>query len=490
MMGEVDLDRWVHSRFDGPMLAPTSLSEVLGDSWRRPGGSANALADALRSLVVDGRLAARTRIPSERALAPELGISRGTVSRAYDRLRADGFLVSARGSGSWLTLPEGETAPPPSAVPAWGTDLSIASLPGPEPLLGEAAARAAVALVRHAPSLGYAPAGLPELREAVAARFTERGAPTSADQVLITAGAQHALHLLLKLLCAPGDRVLVDAPAYPRTLSALRGARARPVAVPLTPSGWDLEAWERSLSAAVPRLAVVMPDFHNPTGLTMPAAQREALARACAVAGVVVVCDETNAELRLDGPQTAGPLAAHDPGGAVVTVGSMSKAAWGGLRIGWVRAAPRMIRELAAVRGDVDMSSPILEQLLGLELLGRWDEVVESRRALLLPRREAMMTALAEHAPAWTARRPHGGLSVWARLPAPVATRLAVTAAREGLMITPGPSFSVDGTFERHLRLPYTAAPEVLDRALATLARLASGLGAAAEPDGEPAAAV
>jgi DNA-binding transcriptional MocR family regulator len=494
MMRQVALDRWGHLRFHGLMLAPASLSDVLGDSWRRPGGSATALADALRSLVVDGRLAVRTRIPSERALAPELGVSRGTVSRAYDRLRADGFLVSARGSGSWLTLPEGSSPAPgwvgTVSAPAWGTDLSIASLPGPEPLLGEAAARAAAALARHAPSLGYVAAGLPELRDAVARRFTERGAPTTADQILVTAGAQHALHLLLKLLCAPGDRVLVDAPAYPRTLSALRGARARPVAVPLTPSGWDLDAWERSLSAAVPRLAVVMPDFHNPTGLTMAPEDRDALARACATAGVVAICDETNAELRLDGPATPAPLAAADPGGAVVTVGSMSKAAWGGLRLGWVRAHPRMIRELAAVRGDVDMSSPVLEQLLGLELFARWDEVVESRRALLLPRRAAMLAALAEHAPAWSTRRPHGGLSVWVRLPAPVATRLATAAAREGLTITPGPSFSVDGTFERHLRLPYTAAPEVLEPAVATLASLATRLGAVAEPDTEPAAAV
>jgi DNA-binding transcriptional MocR family regulator len=491
MMRQVDLDRWSHLRFHGPMLAPTSLSEVLGEGWRRPGGSANALADALRSLVVDGRLAVRTRIPSERALAPELGVSRGTVSRAYDRLRADGFLVSARGSGSWLTLPDGAgPAPPAGGAPAWGTDLSIASLPGPEPLLGEAALRAATALARHAPSLGYVAAGLPELREAVAARFAQRGAPTSADQILVTAGAQHALHLLLKLLCAPGDRVLVDAPAYPRTLSALRGARARPVAVPLTPSGWDVDAWERSLSAAVPRLAVVMPDFHNPTGLTMSLSDREALARACATAGVVAICDETNAELRLDGPAAPAPLAASDPGGAVVTVGSMSKAAWGGLRLGWIRAHPRLIRELTAVRGDVDMSSPVLEQLLGLELLARWDEVVASRRELLRPRRDAALAALAEHAPAWSARRPHGGLSLWARLPAPVATRLAAAAAREGLTITPGPSFSVDGTFERHLRLPYTAAPEVLDRAVATLASLATRLGAVAEPESELAAAV
>ena len=93
-----------------------------------------------------------------------------------------------------------------------------------------------------------------------------------------------------------------------------------------------------------------------------------------------------------------------------------------------------------------------------------------------------MLSALEEHAPAWTVRRPHGGLSAWVRLPAPVATRLASAAAREGLVITPGPAFSVDGTFERHLRLPYTAAPEVLRDAVAKLAVLAPRLGAEAEP--------
>ena len=124
-------------------VAPASLAGVLGDDWRRPGGSAHALAEALRALVVDGRLAVRTRVPSERALAPELGVSRGTVSRAYDRLRDDGFLVSARGAGSWLTLPDTETpGPAVRPAPAWGVDLSIAALPAPEPQLGEAAASA------------------------------------------------------------------------------------------------------------------------------------------------------------------------------------------------------------------------------------------------------------------------------------------------------------------------------------------------------------
>src|SRR5215210_1028092 len=472
-------------------VAPSSLAGVLGDDWRRPGGSAQALAEALRALVVDGRIAVRTRMPSERALAPELGVSRGTVSRAYDRLRDDGFLVSARGAGSWLTLPgdTGATAPPaaPDAPPeARMRDLGVAALPAPEPLLGEAAARAAGALARHTASHGYAAAGLPELREAVAARFTARGVDTTPDQVLVTAGAQHALHLLLALLCAPGDRVLVDAPAYPRTLSALRAARTRPVPVPLTATGWDAEAWAHAVAAASPRLAVTIPDFHNPTGLSMSAAHRAALAETCARAGMALVADETNAELRLDGPATPAPLAAADPGGAVLTIGSMSKAAWGGLRLGWVRASPRLVRELAAVRAEVDMASPVLEQLLALELLARWEEVVDSRVALLRERRDALLDALAEHAPAWTVRRPEGGLSAWVRLPTPAATRLASAAAREGLIVTPGPAFSVDGTFERHLRLPYTAAPDVLRDAVRTLAGLAPRLGAEVAEHSEP----
>jgi DNA-binding transcriptional MocR family regulator len=462
----------------GAAIAPVTLSELLGEGWRRPGGSASALADALRAQVVDGRLAARTRLPSERALAPALRVSRGTVSRAYDQLRADGFLASARGAGSWLTLPGGAPAPFPSEpAPAAVTDLAVAALPAPEPLLSEAAAAAARALGRHAADPGYLALGLPALREAVAARFAERGLPTSADQILVTAGAQHALHLLLILLCAPGDRALVDAPAYPRTLSALRGARVRPVAVPLGADGWDVASWQRTLAAAAPAMAITVPEFQNPTGLTLAAEDRAALAEACARAGTLLVADETHADLRLDGPALPPPVAAFDPGGAVATIGTMSKSAWGGLRIGWIRATPRLVRELAAVRASVDMASPLLEQLLALELLGRWDEVLAARHALLRPRRDALLDGLAAHAPAWEVRRPHGGLTTWVRLPSPTATALAAAASRAGVRITPGPSFSVDGTFEHHVRLPFALAPEALQAAVRTLAGVAARLG-------------
>jgi DNA-binding transcriptional MocR family regulator len=161
----------------------------------------------------------------------------------------------------------------------------------------------------------------------------------------------------------------------------------------------------------------------------------------------------------------------------------MSKSAWGGLRIGWVRAAPRLIRELAAARADHDIATPVLEQLIAIELLQRWDETLETRRDLLRSRRDALFAALP---PTWHARKPSGGLSAWVRLPAPIATRLAAVAARERILITPGPSFSVDGTFERHLRLPFCAPPEELGRAVESLHQLAGRLGASAIEVHEP----
>jgi DNA-binding transcriptional MocR family regulator len=469
-------------RANREVMAP-ALAALLGDGWRRPGEASHGLADALRALVVDGRLAARTRVPSERALSVELGVSRGSVSRAYDRLREDGFLLSARGAGSWLTLPAGAgagtgaAAPPPLPEDDALTplDLSIAALPAPDPLLADAAARATAALPRYLAGHGYAAAGLGELRAAIAARLSDRGLATSPEEVLVTAGAQHGLHLLLGLLAGPGERVLVDAPAYPRTLAAIRAARARAVPVPLGQDGWEPGAWADAIRAAAPRLAVTVADFHNPTGLTMAAAAREAIAVTCARAGTVLVVDETTAELRLDGPRLPPPLGAFGPPGAVITVGTMSKSAWGGVRIGWIRATARTVRELAALRATVDMAGPVLDQLLAVELLGNWDAVVASRRALLKPRRDALYAALREHAPSWSARRVHGGLSAWVRMPGPDATRLAAAAAREGLVVVPGPAFSVDGTFERHLRLPFTLPPEDLGAAVARLAALAVG---------------
>lgn len=469
------------------VVAARDLAELLGEGWRRPGARAHLLADALRGLVVDGRLPVRTRVPSERALAPALGVGRGTVTRAYDQLRRDGYLRSGRGAGSWLALPSGsaetgivELGPGADAPAAHVLDLRVAALPAPEPLLSDAAARAAAALPRHAASLGYAVAGLPELRAAIAGRFAARGLPTRPEEILVTSGAQQALHLVLTLLGRPGARVVVDAPAYARTLAALRTARARPVAVPLTERGWDVDAWTAALGAGA-AIGVVVTDFQNPTGLCAGIGERRALTRAAARAGVPLVVDETAVELALDVPVPTA-VAACGHAADVVTIGSASKAAWGGLRVGWIRATPRLVRELAAVRADLDMAGPVLEQLLAVELLADWDAVVASRRTLLRERRAALIDALRDTVPAWRFRPPAGGMSLWVRLPGLEAAALARAAAREALLITPGPAFAASGAFARHVRLPYTAHPDDLRRAVATLARLAPEATAASRP--------
>jgi DNA-binding transcriptional MocR family regulator len=295
---------------------------------------------------------------------------------------------------------------------------------------------------------------------------------------------------VLRVLAGPGDRVLVDHPTYPNALDAVRAAGARPVPVALRDDGWDLEMLGATLRQAAPRLAYLIADHHNPTGLTLPAADREevvALARATRTALVV---DETMAELALEG-DTPAPVAALDPGGdAVLTIGSMSKAYWAGLRIGWIRASPTLVQRLALARATIDLASPIVEQLVAIELLRDPEPLLRARREALRARRDALAAALAATLPAWRFALPAGGLSLWVELDAPRSSALAAVADRHGVRIAAGPRFGVDGAFERRVRLPFNLPEPVLVQAVERLAlawravapQAGAGDGAAAEP--------
>jgi DNA-binding transcriptional MocR family regulator len=277
------------------------LARLLG-AWRsnRPGYL--ALAGAIRLLVLDGRLPLRTRLPGERELAAALGVSRTTTAAAYAALRDDGFLASRRGAGSWTRLPADRRDGPHHAEPPAdeeAIDLSFAATAAPAGAIHAAIAAATTELPRHLPSSGYDALGLAELRAAIAAHMTRRGAPTTADQVLVTAGALHALTLVLRALAGPGDRVLVEHPTYPSALDAIRAVGARPVPVALLPGGWDLAMHAATLRQAAPRLAYLIPDHHNPTGLTLPAAERAELVALARATRTPLVIDEAIAELHL-----------------------------------------------------------------------------------------------------------------------------------------------------------------------------------------------
>jgi DNA-binding transcriptional MocR family regulator len=444
------------------------VARLLGD-WRSARPDYVSLAAAIRLLVLDGRLPLRTRLPGERELAVALGTSRTTTAAAYAALRDEGFLASRRGSGSWTRLPADRTGTLPEAVTGGAEiDLGFAATAAPERALHRALAAATAELPRHLPGPGYDALGLPVLRSAIAAHLTRRGAPTAPEQVLVTAGAQHALALVLRVLAGPGDRVLVDHPTYPNALDAIRAAGARPVPVALTPDGWDLEMLAATLRQAAPRLAYVIADHHNPTGLTLPDAERDRLVALARATRTPLVVDETLAELVLDEDAPAPtPLAAHDD---VIAIGSMSKAYWAGLRIGWIRAAAPLVQRLAQARATIDLSSPVVEQLVATELLADPDAVLLPHRAALRARRDALAAALRTTLPGWSFELPRGGLSLWVELDAPRSSALAAVAIQHGVRLAAGPRFGVDGAFERFLRLPYTLPEPRLAEAVERIA--------------------
>jgi DNA-binding transcriptional MocR family regulator len=443
------------------------LVRLLGE-WRSARPDYLSLAGAIRLLVLDGRLPLRTRLPGERELASAAGTSRTTTAAAYAALRDEGFLASRRGSGSWTCLPADRAAPHRDPGGAAELDLGCAAIAAPEGALHKALAAATMELPRHLPGPGYEAHGLPVLRDAIAQHLTRRGAATAPEQILVTAGAQHALSLLLRVLAGPGDRVLVDHPTYPNALDAIRAVGARPVPVALTEDGWDLEMLGATLRQSAPRLAYVIADNHNPTGLTLGDPDRERLVALARTTRTPLVVDETLAELTLDaGAPLPSPLSAHDD---VIAIGSMSKAYWGGLRIGWIRATPALVGRLAIARASVDMSSPVIEQLVATELLRDPVTALEGHRTALRARRAALAAQLRAELPAWRFALPHGGASLWIELDAPRSSALAALAGRHGVRIAPGPRFGVDGAFERFLRIPFTLPEPQLADAVERLA--------------------
>jgi DNA-binding transcriptional MocR family regulator len=448
------------------------LVDLLGP-WRRAGTSRERLAVTLRALIVDGRIAVDSRLPAERALATALEVSRATVTGAYNQLREQGYIDSRQGSGSWVTLPGGHRAAPDAIVGGPGIDMRIAALTAPA-ALEELFRAAAGELPRWLDHHGYDPLGLPPLRRAIAASFERRGLPTRPEQILVTNGALHALDLAVRAVLPRGRPTLVELPSYPAALDALRGAGARLVPIPVTGEGWDAPALEAAASPGRLSFAYLMPDFHNPTGHVMDEDTRRRTMRALARAGAVVAIDESFLELNLDGVTMPAPAAAYGDE-RTITIGSLSKSVWGGLRVGWARAEPALIHRMAAARAASDLAGPLFEQLVAIRTLDRIDEILAERLPLLRARRDALAGALDRLLPTWRYSLPAGGGFIWAELPGPVSTSLALQAREHDLHITPGPRFAAAGVLERHLRLPFSLAPEQLERAVAILAELTPG---------------
>jgi DNA-binding transcriptional MocR family regulator len=459
-------------------MSAAMLAGLLAE-WRNGGPAERQLAATVRALVLEGRLPLESRLPAERELAGVLGISRSTVTAAYNRLRSDGYLHSRQGAGSWVTMPGGHRAATDDVVSVSGLDLRIAALPAPADL--EAiAAEALRALPRWLDHHGYDPLGLPPLRAAIARRFSARGLPTTSEQILVVSGALQALDLTGRALLRRGRVAVAEIPSYPAALDVLRAAGARVRNVPVGADGWDLEQLG-ALAGSRPSLAYLIPDFQNPSGVLIDAPSRRRAMRVLRSADATVVIDETFVELNIDDVVMPPPAASFGDA-RTITIGSLSKPVWGGLRIGWLRDDPSTVQRIAALRAITDMASPVLEQLVAVGVFEALDAIVAERKVLLRPRRSALMEALDHYAPAWKYSHPHGGLFLWVELPAATATSLSVRARERGVHFTPGPRFGAAGLLDRYLRLPFTLPPDQLRRAVEVLASEAGELVAARAP--------
>ncbi len=457
-------------------LSAKALADLIG-GWRTRAPAYEAVADAIRVLCLDNRIAPRTALPAERELAAKLGVSRTTVAAAYRSLRESGHIESLRGSGS-VTLPLGRARPLPAPGGEGIIDLQQASppaWPGLAALYAEAAAEASSLVARP----GYDMQGRAGLRAAIAAHYSSRGLPTDPDEVMVTPGAQSAISLVASVFAAPGERVLIETPTYPHAADAFRRRGARLIGVPVdTATGWDLERATHAFQRAVPAAAYLMPDFQNPTGRTMSVSDRLVFAEHAAAMGTVLVLDETTGELDIDRGRPLAPFAAvasgsrargHD-GLRTITLGSLGKTVWGGLRIGWVRSDVDTLRRLLAARPAHDLGTPEFEQLIAERVFAHMADVLSQRAGQLGRSRDLLREGIRSQIPSWDVPDVHGGVSLWVGLGVPLSSSLVLRARSRGLLLSSGARFAVDGGQERHLRVPFTAPASELMRAVAILA--------------------
>jgi DNA-binding transcriptional MocR family regulator len=450
------------------------------------------LARAVAGAIERGALGPGARLPSERALARALAVSRGTAVAAYDVLVSDGLIERRLGSGTFVGsgwfpglpaggLPAGREGTAlvhrlvDQSSPAAGgpIDLSLSVLHDAHGL--PAAQISTSDLTTVEPATGYSPWGLPALREALAAHVSAWGLPSSTGQIVVTTGAQQAIAAAAACWVRAGDTVVVDVPSYPGAIAAFAQSGARLVGVEVDRHGARPDSLQRALDTG-PALVYLQSTLHSPTGAVLASSRRDRIAELIAAARVPLVEDVALADLCWS--RAPAPIAARIPDASVAVVGSLSKLFWGGLRVGFVRAPPALALRFARVKATHDLGSSAVSEMLALRLLTdpSLPAFMARRIADLHAQYETLASGLRGRLPSWTWPQPEGGLSIWVRLPAgsglPSAEEFARVALRHGVAVaTAAPLVPDDpAPFDDRLRLSFSAPAEVLSEAAERLA--------------------
>lgn len=392
-----------------------------------PTGAGQRLCEQLRALITEGTLAGGARLPSTRALAAELGLSRTTVTAAYEQLAAEGYLVTAPGRVARVAASAGRTAAPAAPrtahrpapdrprLSAYGQRL--AQLPAPEPtaavridfLYGAVAARdfpqrpwRRALLAERAgtqPGLGYIdPEGDPELRRALQAYLGRaRGLICDADQVLVVHGSQQGIDLAGRLLLDPGDAVVVEDPGYLSARRSFEVAGARRIAVPVDELGLITQQLPNDPRV---RLAYVTPSHQFPLGGVLPIGRRHELLQWADRWRTWVLEDDYDGEFRY-GQRPIDALQSIDRSGRVIYVGTFSKALSPQLRLGYLVLPPTLVPVFRQAKRLADRHAPVADQRALARLIetGAYERHVRRTRREHEHRRAALMEAVARHLP-------------------------------------------------------------------------------------------
>jgi 2-aminoadipate transaminase len=474
------------------------------------------LRDQLRALVHAGDLRPGDRIPASRELATMLGVHRTTVANAYAELESEGLIQGhvgrgtfIRGNGNGLKI----TPPAPAVLNGhngvrWellfadergDETLSRLTAAAPEDALSFVMARPAdeffpvdelincvnTVLRREAsdvltlgPSDGYAP-----LKEALLELLRRESIPAKDENLLITGGCQQSLDLISKAFVRPGDSVILENPTYPGAVTIFNGARARCLGVPVrthaepgSALGVDVEALEATLAANRVKLIILTPDFQNPTGTSMPLAQRRKVLELAARHQVPIVEDHIYARLHAHDERVPS-LKQLDRSNLVIHIDSFAKVAFPGLRVGWIVAPAAAIERLRVVKQATDLHTDQLAQALLAEFIrrGLFTKHVAKMRKIYASRLLALDEALRKHMPEdtrWT--RPEGGMCLWLELPPGFdASELLIHVKERGVLFAPGRYFYVQGPLPNTLRLGFAGLNEKqIARGVQTLAEL------------------
>jgi DNA-binding transcriptional MocR family regulator len=450
------------------------LAGMLG-TWAPPdaGGLAQRLTLSLRHLIESGLLPVGARLPPERSLATALHVSRPTVSAVMAELRVLGLVESRQGSGTRVARRQGGPAARPpffEAATLSGVINLAAAMPFDASHLGDVSLGLSDLLAVSPPS-GLDGQGLELLRDAVAARVltTSPASRVGAGSVVVTSGAHQALAMIVACLVRPGGRVLAESLTYGGLADIVESRQAALVGVEHDALGMVPEDLDDKLTRYRPDLVALVANLHSPTGRAVPASRLDELAPVLDRHGAVAVTDGTYDELTY-GRAIPG-LASRCRAAEVISVGSLSKIGWSGLRIGWLVAGPERVRDLVRLRSTRwDFGPSVPAQLIGLQVLDRLDEIRGHRCPRLSAIAGDVVDRLGDLVPEWRVEPPDGGLTLWIELPVSDAAPLVAEGFRAGVAVLAGAASRADRGCDGHIRLCFDRPDHLLDEALERLA--------------------